>query len=234
MDERRTGRDGVRIWIMTAQQSLREHLERLLALWGQAMCVSCILCPPGSRPEEGQGGILFLDGDSSERPEHLEDRGALGVILVSRDRNSVLKMYEHHSAGFLASPVEGEALGRVMDQCFRYWQQGLQWLEVPYRRDWVRLPLCQLRCAEADGRETVLHCTSGRLRCSVPLGKLAVQLPMPPFFQCQRSVVIHMGAVERLSEGDVILAGERMLISAGRRQLSQLQQQLEHWKEIRR
>ena len=39
MDERRTGRDGVRIWIMTAQQSLREHLDTLrarMAGWARA------------------------------------------------------------------------------------------------------------------------------------------------------------------------------------------------------
>lgn len=121
-----------------------------------------------------------------------------------------------------------------MDRCFRYWRNGLQWLEVPFRRDWVRLPLCQLRCAEADGRETVLHCSSGCLRCSISLGKLADQLPQPPFFQCQRSFIIHLGAVERLVDGSVVLSGTRTLISIGRKQLPQLQGLLEDWKEFRR
>lgn len=210
------------MWIHTADRALAEELAGLLARWAVGLCVQYALDPwPGG----DAGGILFLDGDGCPAAEaaRLAARGELAVIYMSRDPNAVLTMYEHHFTSFLPRPVTAEGLNTVMGHCFSYWRQGLRWLEAPFRRDVVRVPLCRLRCVEAAGREIVLHCAGGQLRCSLSLGKLVDGLPMPPFFQCQRSYIIHLGAVEELRDGAVTLSGESLRISVSRRQLLPLQ-----------
>ncbi|MBR0311050.1 MAG: LytTR family transcriptional regulator DNA-binding domain-containing protein, partial [Oscillospiraceae bacterium] len=79
------------------------------------------------------------------------------------------------------------------------------------RRELVRLPLCQLRYAEADGRETLLYCTGGVMRVSMSLGKTAEQLPSPPFLRCQKSFLVHTGAISELSGGNVVMSDGRSI-----------------------
>lgn len=225
MEGRCLCREMVQIWIQTEDRQLEAQLEHLLHRWAQAVCVQCALSPWVKRDRDEVRGILFLDGDGGpvEEAARLTAQGGLAVIYISRDPNGVLTMYECHFTSFLPSPVTEEGLNGVMGSCFAYWRQGLRWLEVPFRRDWTRVPLCQLRCVEAAGRESILHCVSGQLRCSLSLGKLAQELPMPPFFQCQRSFIIHLGAVAQVCDGAAMLTEDGQRIPVSRRQMLPLQ-----------
>lgn len=225
------GRDSaVRFRIATLDRDLEARLIQHLDRWAQSVCVRCIVTgDQAEEPEKPQ--ILFWDGDdrSSAIPaeENAEDGPVL--ILISRSHTLAIEMYRYHPVGFLPWSFTAETLKRTMDQCFSVWKTGLKWLDLPSRRDRVRLPLCQLRCVEADGRECILHCSGGQIRASVTLGKLVEELPSPPFFRCQKSFVVHLDAVEKLVGGELILAEDRRAISVGRKQSAQLQKLLAEW-----
>ena len=96
----------------------------------------------------------------------------------------------------------------------------------------MRLPLCQLRYAEADGRETLLYCAGGQMRVSISLGKTEEQLPFPPFLRCQKSFLVHTGAIRELSGGNVVMADGR-LIPMARERARELTDAVRAWNAAR-
>lgn len=226
--------DGVPVWLCTEDEGLHRQLSRQLGWWAESVCVKVRLLSWNRRPERFQDvrGILFLDGDSVDLGGlHALGQEKLAVVLISEDSSLCARMYRHHLAGFLSRPLTAQALWRVMDRCFPFWREGMRWLEVPSQRNVTRLPLCHLLWAEADNHGCILTCHRGSLRSGVSMGKLAQELPSPPFFQCQRSFIVHLGAVEELRGGELILRGEGKVISVGRKQLAKIQNALTLWKE---
>ena len=57
-----------------------------------------------------------------------------------------------------------------------------------------------------------------------PLGKVAEQLPEPPFVRCQKSFIVHLGAVRHIS-GGLLQMNDGQSISISRPLLSQVREQ---------
>lgn len=237
MDLERTETSQVPALVWTRNQSLRDHLFQMLSSWVEEACVDLSL--QHREPFAGgadSGGILFLDTEGLENlhPEDLEQCQHTALVVVSADKQTAIQAFRWHPAAFLKPSAGYRAVRQAMDQCFPFWRHGLRWLDLPFRRDRVRIPLCQLRCVEAEGRESVLYCAGGQMRASYPLGKLEDALPSPPFFRCQRGFLVHLGAVEAMSGGTLILRGDHRPIPVSRQQIKDIQQALLQWQAARK
>ena len=71
------------------------------------------------------------------------------------------------------------------------------------------------------------------MRASYPLGKLGDALPSPPFFRCQRGFLVHLGAVEAMSGGALVLKDDHRTIPVSRQQIKEIQQALHQWQAAR-
>lgn len=227
----------VPVLVWTKNSSLRERLLHLLSSWAEEACVDLSLqhqAPPfagGADP----GGILFLDAEGlGDLPAaELEQRRHTALVVVSADKRTAIQAYRWHPTAFLKPSAGYHSLRQAMDQCFPFWRQGLQWIDLPFRRDRVRVPLCQLHCVEAEGRESILYCAGGQMRASYPLGKLGDALPSPPFFRCQRGFLVHLCAVEAMSGGALVLKDGHRTIPVSRQQIKKIQQALHQWQAAR-
>ena len=221
----------VAVW--TQKPKLWRHLRQILTCWAQGACVTLRQSHWSCLPEEWAAfsGILFLDADSVDHAQlpPLVHARQIALIVVSADRQLAVQSYRWHPVAFLSPSAGFQSVHRAMDLCFPFWRQGLQWLDLPFHRDRIRLPLCQLYCAEADGRETILYCTGGQMRASVPLGKLWEELPSPPFLRCQRGFLVHLDAVAEMSRGSLSLTCDRRAVPVSRKQLREIQDSLAQW-----
>lgn len=225
------------IAICSRNECLRKRLSLALTHWAEEVCVNLALGLLDSVPEEGPStGILFLDADGVDpaQLETLAPHPSTALVIVSSDKRMAIRAYRWHPAAFLSPDADFHAMRRAMDQCFPYWRQGLRWLDLPYRRERVRLPLCQLYCAEADGWETILYCAGGQMRTSTSLGKLWEELPSPPFLRCQRGFLVHLSAVDRMIGGVLILVDSHRAVSVSRQQSKDIQRILAQWRSARR
>lgn len=224
--------DTVQLLLCTRNEELAGRLRRLLEHWAQENCVRAAVTVspalPGAAPD-----LLFLDGDTAEAlpPERPAALGRAGVVVVSRGAGRAIAACRWHASAYLPPRPTRRELQRAMDGCFAAWRGGLQWLDLPARRDRVRLPLCQLRYAEACGREVSLFCTGGCIQASVPLKKLEEQLPSPPFFRCQKGFLVHLAAVGSLGGGVLTMAEDGRQITVSRQQIGPLREALARWRE---
>lgn len=227
----------VSIAVITRDKRGEDSLCRLLALWAEAQCVRFRYLVWTGAEDQRAGpypSILFLDlpseaGEGSPVPAWLEELPpSCAVVILSEDQNQAIQAYQWHPVACLAPGFTYEALCRTMDRCFRFWRQGLAWLDLPFQWDRVRVPLSQIHYAEGKGRDTILHCTGGEIRVSVPLSKLEPELPSPPFFRCQKSYIIHPDAVEKLTGGELIMK-DRLAVTVARNRKKEVQQLLDQW-----
>ena len=232
--ERRAGGESyaagmVEILLCTADATLGVDMEALLAHWAKACCVRASLRrTAGVPPDTAEGALVFWDVDSlGDFPEELAPRK--GLVAVSSDGKAAIRAYRWHPAAFWDPKLGYAALRQAMDRCFPLWMRGMEWLELSYKRDRARFPLLQLRYAEAEGKETVLHCADGLLRTSVLLGQLEQSLPNPPFFRCQKGFIVHLSAVESLDGNSLRMAEDGREIPVGRRQSGQLGRAWRRW-----
>ena len=212
-----------KIILCSGDGAFHERIERCLALWQESYCVRCV--PARIRwdefPFETHSAICFLDlsdapvDDGAELESFSQQAGA--VVAVFSNETQAIQAYRWHPAASLRFDFGYAEFCDAMDQCFSFWRQGMQWLELPFHRELLRLPLCRLRYAEANGRETLLYGAEGVMRASISLGKTAEELPSPPFLRCQKSFVVHTGAIRELSGGNVVMSDGREIPMARER-----------------
>ena len=232
----------IHIAVITQEKAIADSLLRELSLWAASLCIT-LRCTVW-RGTEAEGpdpspSILFLDlrPDAGSLPRASawveEVLSASAVVILSEDQGQAIQAYQWHPVARLGTNVTYGALCRAMDQCFRFWRQGLAWLDLPFQWDRVRVPLSQIHYAEGRGRDTILHCTGGEIRVSVPLSKLEPELSVPPFFRCQKSFIVHPDAVEKLTGNELIMK-DRLAITVSRDRKKEVQRLLEQWTSDRR
>lgn len=226
------GKHPARLMVCTRNHSLAASLSAQLTHWAADCCVDMALEVSDALPETAPD-LLFLDTDTVEAagPQRPEALAAAELVVISRRPRHAVGACRWHAAAFLPSDTGAERLRHAMDRCFAAWRGGLQWLDLPARRERVRLPLCQLRYAEAQGRETGLFCAGGYIQVSVSLKKLEMELPNPPFFRCQKAFLVHLSAISEFSGGMLTMQGDGRTITVSRQQLAPLRQALAEWRK---
>lgn len=225
------------IAVITRDCSLADRTRRMLSLWSEALCVRLRLIDwtgDGSGFPDPCPAVLLLDlqgecGNLSREPDWLKELpAACALVILSDDQRQAIRAYQWHPTARLAPDYSYAALCRTMDRCFRFWRQGLEWIDLPCQWDRVRVPLSRIQYAESMGRDTILHCTDGDIRANLSLSRLEPDLPAPPFIRCQKSFLVHPDAVEKLS-GEELLMKDRQVISLSRARKKEVLQLLEQW-----
>lgn len=222
----------VRIGICTPDTALSQRLAGYLALWGREVCVELdVAFTADAMPAPETELLIFEAGGDGEKiagwaAGQRRTGRTVALIALTEDSRRAIASYLCHPNAFLHRKAGYAGLAGAMDRCFSVWQKGIRWLELPSRREWVRIPLCQVQYAEAQGRNTLLHCAGGVIAVSCALGQVAEQLPQPPFFRCQRSFFVHLSAAVRLQGGELLMS-DGQTISVGRSQLRELREHLQ-------
>lgn len=221
----------VRVGICTSDAALFQRLAGYLALWGREVCVALNIAPAADGVPAPETELLIFEADNGgeQIAGWVAGQRRLGrtvaLIALTEDSRRAIASYLCHPNAFLHRRAGYAKLAEAMDRCFSVWRKGIRWLELPSRREWVRVPLCQVQYAEAQGRNTLLHCAGGVITVSCALGQVAEQLPQPPFFRCQRSFFVHLSAVVRLQGGELLMT-DGQTISVGRSRLQELREHL--------
>ena len=235
MDNRET--EPVVIAVVTRDQALAERTGRMLSLWSEALCVRLRLVNwdgadaafPSPCPAVLLLDLQGEDGELSREPAWLKELpSSCALVILSDHQGQAIRAYQWHPAARLAPDYSYEALCRTMDRCFRFWRQGLEWIDLPCQWDRVRIPQSRIQYAESMGRDTILHCADGEIRVNLSLSRLEPALLSPPFIRCQKSFLVHPDAVVALAGGELHMK-DRKVVSISRSRKKDVQQLLAQW-----
>ena len=217
----------VKFAVRTRDGELAERFKRMLCHWKDTVCV---LMEPVAA--ELPADILFLDVDTCPLPERAQPDFPPALVTISDDASRAIAAYQCHPAAFLRSRPTAADFRAVMRRCFSVWRGGLRWLSLSGSRESAKVPMGRIQYVEASGRESVIRCGDAVYSAPTPIGKLAEQLPNPPFFRCQRSFMIHLSAVGAVSNDGLITAKDGRAIPVSRKCAADFRQTLEHWNAL--
>ena len=217
----------VKIAIRTRDKELAERLQRMMRRWKDALCV---LMEPVA--EKLPADILFLDADTCPFPERSWPDFFHALVMISDDASRAIDAYQRHPSAFLRSRPTDDDFRAVMRRCFPAWRDGLRRLNLSGRCELPALPMGRIQYVEASGRESVIRCDGLVYAASTPIGKLAEQLPNPPFFRCQRSFIIHLSAVGAVLNDGLIMAKDGRPIPVSRKCADDFREALERWNAL--
>lgn len=221
----------MKVLICSQNEDFCRQVEHDLALWQEELCISCETERLGWEAlAQHEGTVCFLDLQDAASYIHATQDTA--TIAVASDDAQAIESYRHHPTAFLRADFSYAEFREAMSRCYPFWRQYLQWLELSFHRQPVRLPLCQLDYAEADGRETLLNCAGTEMRASASLGKIEEQLPSSLFLRCQKSFLVNIASIRELSGGCVIMTDGRSIPMA-RARLSELTNAVAAWNAAR-
>ena len=231
---------GIRFAVFAAEKQTAEQVCKLLHAWSEEICVQIAIDAGDAAvlPDAEQAArymLLFVDssGLNADALAQLQTLRTAdpecGLVLLADDDRAAIDVYPCHPNALVPKPVTYNGLEAAMERCSSYWQRGLGWLDLPLQHRRVRLPLYQLNYAEAAGRHTILYRAGGLLQVNCSLSALEKQLPHPPFLRCQKSFLVHLGAIRRLTGGELIMCNDRV-ITVARSRLRQVQGELSEYR----
>lgn len=233
----------VQIVICGTQEPQSARLEALLSSWAEEACVCLCMKKQGADYLSARCcadcNLLFVDSEGmfcdavAQIQKMRESCPKMGVILLSDNPKFVIEAYRCHPDGLIRKPLTYQKLCDVMGRCFLYWQAGIRWMDLPVNHRRLRIPLCRLHYMEAAGRNTILFHANGQILVNCSLGETEKQLITPPFVRCQKSFIVHLGAVCELVGGELVMKDNRV-ISIARPQIRHIQRLLDDYRKARR
>ena len=215
-------------------RSCRSALET----WSAFVCVDLTLTQaerwdalPGE-PQTGQR-MLFLDAEHLDLSGDLKPlekaRAAYGAVFVCvQDSRKAIALYRLRPTAFLRRPLSAASLDRSMSQCVSLWQTGLKNLELTESRSRLKIPMCDILWAEAQGRSCMLHGLCRDVQIGESMNELTAQLPGDVFIRCQRSYLVNLHHV-RNTDGKFVYMTNGEAVSIGRSTRPEVLSAVEHY-----
>ena len=159
--------------------------------------------------------ILLLDiqmpgMDGVALARELRTRGNQAqIIFVTGFADYMQAGYDVEAVHYLLKPVKPEQLLEVLSRARERLESGARMAALRIEGEWVRLRVQDVLYAESRGHYAHIFLRDGReLRAKMALGDLADALGAD-FFRCQRSFLVNMRCVARVTAAHLVLDGGR-------------------------
>lgn len=122
---------------------------------------------------------------------------ALDYILKPLDKDRIILGIEKFKLDQNKNPYDFEALNDIMNN-FRKTKSPPQFISLLQGDFYKPVPLDNILCISAHGRETKIHTTSGIFLHSKCIGDMEKLLNDSKFFRCHRSYIINLEAINKI------------------------------------
>ncbi len=174
----------------------------------------------------GKFDLVFIDmllGDGInglEVSEKLRSSSPdIPIVFTTTEREYALQGYEVQAMDYLIKPCTQVRLASVLDRVVERQPSG-HFIAIQAGRDSVKVSLEDLVYAEIQGHYIELHLNNGNVyRTYLSFAEFEAMLPKIKSFQvCCRGVIVNLGYVDHIEDGDFILkSGDRIAVSRSNR-----------------
>jgi len=200
----------LRVAIIDDETPARRYLRRLLETQADVQIVgeAANLTQARTLIEQESPHGLFLDIELTQGTGFDLLRGLdphVGVIFVTAHANHAPRAFDVEALDYLLKPVGAPRLEQALARLRRMAdaRPAPAYLVIRGRQATRPIRLQDLSVVLAQGDYVQLCCADGSSELMLAtMSGLLPQLPMPPFFQASRSLIINLDHVVRVSSGD--------------------------------
>lgn len=205
-----------RLLIQIYDSEAREQLCRILRAWMALYCASMELTAQPAGPLQSPA-VLFWDLDGGEPPPRWEPETPHALIVCSADPTAAIRSYPFHPTAFLPLPASMDQVEDAMKRCAPLWWNTLDRLEILSGRVRTPVPFCSVTQVEGTRKGCLVHSLLQTFSVREPLYGLESRLPPRNFVRCQRSFVVNLLHIQKLTRQSALLTNGAE-ISLGRLQ----------------
>jgi len=200
----------LRVAIIDDETPARRYLRRLLEAYADVQIVgeAANLAQARALIEQESPHGLFLDieltqGTGFDLVQGLDPH--IGVVFVTAHANHAPRAFDVEALDYLLKPVGAPRLEQALSRLRKLAaaRPAPAYLVVRGRQATRPIRLLDLSVVLAQGDYVQLCCTDGSSEMMLAtMSGLLPRLPMPPFFQASRSLIINLDHVARVSSGE--------------------------------
>ena len=169
----------------------------------------------------GSADVVFLDiympgMDGMETAERLRKADAsCAIVFLTISTEFGVQSYAVHAADYLVKPATRESVLRALNYCRPAEHAEAETLEVSYRRQNRKVPVCSILYVDLDGRTVRIHTKNSVFPVGGTFGEVTDPLLADTAFQpCYRGIVVNLRQVSRLDRQELTLkTGEKLPVS---------------------
>lgn len=203
-----------RLMIQMHDPEERARLCQVLSAWMELYCAHMELVTEPSQPIQSPA-ILFWDLDDGVLPPRFPPESACALFVCSADPQAAIHSYPFHPNGFLQKPICMDQVEAALKRCIPLWWNALERLEILSGRVKTRIPFCNVTRVEGTRKGCLVHSSLQSFSVREPLYSLESRLPQRNFVRCQRSFVVNLFHIQKLSRQSALLS-DGTEISLGR------------------
>lgn len=183
----------------------RSRLFQILSAWMELYCAPMELVTEPSLPIQPPV-ILFWDLDGGTLPPRFPPDSSHALFVCAADHQAAIHSYPFHPNGFLQKPICMDQVEAALKRCIPLWWNALERLELLSGRVRTRVPFCNVTRIEGTRKGCLVHSSLQTFSVREPLYSLESRLPQRIFVRCQRSFVVNLFHIQKLSRQSAFLS----------------------------
>jgi DNA-binding LytR/AlgR family response regulator len=160
----------------------------------------------------------FMDGMTAA--EHIRERDPeVIIIFITNMAQYAIQGYEVNAFDFMVKPVQYLSLARKLDRAVSKIARKEKNSIVVHAGDGVhKLDVADIFYVESQGHRLIFHTCAGSLNIKyATMQSTEEKLAGLRFFRCNKGYLVNLEYVEAVVDGCVIVHGDRLIISRGKR-----------------
>lgn len=206
----------LKIAVCDDEQAHRERLSRMIEKQWEDGGASCRVFSFSSgdallKAERAEGfGLIFLDilmreQDGLQTARKLRAEGSrAAVVFVTVSPDFVFRGYEVEAFRYLMKPCSEEQIGETL-RAFREKRMRPDELAVRSKGALHKIPMQDILYIEAQRKTSAVVLDGRRLPASAGISELEQELPAEIFFRCQKSFIVNLRQIARISRYEAVL-----------------------------
>ena len=159
----------------------------------------------------------FLDGMAAAKYVREMDPEVV-IIFVTNLAQYAIQGYAVNALDYVLKPISYFSFSQRLSRALQYVRRReADYVTVAVKGGAMKLEVDGIYYAERLGRQLMLHTRNGIIASTATLQQLEEALEGKGFARCNKGYLVNLEHVDGVQDGCAVVAGDRLLISRGRR-----------------
>lgn len=161
--------------------------------------------------------MKFMDGMTAAEMIRKKDPEVI-LIFITNMAQYAIKGYTVNATDYVLKPVSYFAFSQRLDKVVSHINKKVKkYLAIGVKGGTVKIDISNIYYIESQGHRIIFHTSNDEYTIYSTMKEIEDKLTNMDFFRCNKGYLLNLAHVDSVQDGIVIINGERLLISRGRK-----------------
>lgn len=161
--------------------------------------------------------MRFMDGMTAAKKVRESDPEVV-IIFITNMPQYAISGYQVNATDYMLKPVSYFSFSQSLDRAFaRMGKRVKHYIAINIKGGTVKLGISEICFVESQGHRLIFHTQTDEFVTFSTMKEIEEKLKDYHFFRCNKGVLLNLALVDGVQDGCVIVKGEKLVISRGRK-----------------